>query len=207
MYSFLIENISLDFGLINNSNFIKKTKDSLYIEFMNNHNGGYFYNNSLHLYGISTIFNYHDINSINSIFSICYGGLVDNLFFFGEDIFGNPFGFNNQGDIIHFNLESADKEKVAHSFEEWLKVISADLNYFTGKDLVKYLNEDDKNLLGKGKRYTAKYPFILGGKYTADNLILKDYKKNLEYNSSIAKQVYDLPDGSSIEIKILNNES
>ncbi|WP_431166931.1 hypothetical protein [Tenacibaculum halocynthiae] len=68
------------------------------------------------------------------------------------------------------------------------------------------LSKEDNKLLTEGKRLSAKQPFIIGGEYNLNNFYLKDFKKNIYYNSSIAKQVYNVPDGAKIKIVIKDSD-
>lgn len=197
----LIKNITSDFipDSYDDMEIYNENKD--YLDFIKSNNGGYFYNNSLHIFGSMKRSNYHDINYLNNLYHMSYGKLVKDIFFFAEDLFGNPFGFFNQN-VIHLNLETSDKEVVSKDFIGWLKEINNDLDYFTGQSLLQEFKSDDIYYLAYGKRIGAKYPFVLGGEYAFNNLILKDFEENIEYNASIAKQIIDLPDGAKVQIDI-----
>lgn len=181
---------------------ILKIDDPLYFAFLQDFNGGYFYDNSLHIFGYSKEVPHHDLSYINNLFKMLFGELSKDIIFFAEDIFGNPYGFENNT-IVFFNIETSDKEVIGNNFAEWLAEIDNDLDYYTGQSLAKELSKDDKFQLAYGKRLAPKYPFVLGGEYTLENLILKDFEKNIDYNSSIAKQIVDLPDGSNVKIDII----
>jgi len=194
----LIKNISREFVKNNKSNsFSILIQDSEYLDFMSHYDGGYFYNHSLHIYGKSNELNYHSIEYINQILNVSFLNIFEGLIAFSEDVFGNPFCFSNEG-IVYFNIETGSRELLAKDFNEWLSLLYSDLAYFTGKDLV----VDNDVELSYGKRLCPKLPFILGGEYLANNLILKDFEENIEFSSSIAKQVYDLPDGTEFKINI-----
>ncbi|RLJ99620.1 SMI1/KNR4 family protein [Tenacibaculum discolor] len=176
-------------------------EDKEYMSFLKIHNGGYFYGNSLHIFGESKNHNYHDIIYLNSLYSRFYGELTKGIIFFAEDILGNIYGFHNEG-VAYFNIETSDYEIICKDFKSWIKEINNDLSYYTGKDFLLDLPKEDKISLALGKRLGAKYPFVLGGDYETSNFILKDFEENIEYNSSIAKQIVNLPDGTPIKIDI-----
>lgn len=176
--------------------------DTTYLDFLRIFNGGYFFDNALHIFGVAKETPYHDLNYINNLFQILFGDLAKDIWFFAEDIFGNPYGFHND-EIILFNLETSDKEVIANDFSGWLNEIDSDLDYYTGQSLAKELSKEDKFQLAYGKRLGAKYPFVMGGEYAIENLTLKDFENNIDYNSSIAKQIVNLPDGSSIKLDII----
>lgn len=205
-YNELIKNKSLDIkpqAFFSREEF-RNFADELYLDFMKENNGGYFYHNSLLLFGSTSEENQFNIIHINNLFKKYYKNIVDDLFFFGQDIFGNGFAFENEN-IILFNIESGQKEILANSFDGWLDVLYEDLDYYTGESLVYELNHSEREELTKEKRLCPKYPFILGGEYNIDNLVLKGYIENISYNADIAKQVYNLPEGSKIKI-VINNE-
>ena len=202
-YNELIKNKSLD---IKSQAFVFREElgnitDELYLDFLKKINGGYFYNNSLLLFGFSDKEEQFNITHINSTFKEHYSSLVENLYFFGQDVFGNPFAFE-KGKVVFFNLESGKKEILANNFKEWLDVLYNDLDYYTGESLVYELDDIQKQQLTLNKRLCPKYPFILGGEYNINNLVLKGYIENISYNADIAKQVYNLPEGSKMKIVI-----
>jgi len=177
-------------------------KDKLYKKFINESNGGYFFNNSLLFFGNTAEKNQNNIDYMNEIIEKKYGNIAKDLFFFGMDIFGNLFAFDKNNNVIFFNVETGDKEIIASNFKDWLKELFNDLEYYTGKDFISFLSEKQKKELIKGKRLSPKYPFVLGGDYNKENLVLKDINEIINFNADIAKQVYNLPDGSKIKIKI-----
>ena len=56
--------------------------------------------------------------------------------------------------------------------------------------------------LNYDERLTPKMPFILEGDYDLNNVRVEKLGKILEFNSSIAKQIFDLPDGTPFKIKV-----
>lgn len=169
-----------------------------YWEFLSISNGGYFFTSSLHLFGLSKEYPYHDILSLTTFIQDLYKDLASELVFFGEDLFGNLFAISNQG-YLFFNIETAERKILASSFDEWVQVINSDLDYFTGKRLVPH--DPFKEKLSQGYRYCARMPIILGGDYSHKNLVVRKTDENLKFNASIAQQVHDLPDGTKFEIK------
>lgn len=182
--------------------FLDKIGDVAYNEFTSKINGGYFFTRSLQLYSLTSLNSYHSIKVINDLFVSEYKHLADGLIFFGQDIFGNQFGFEKSG-IVFFNIETADRELIASNFSEWLNVIMNDLEYFTGlrlaEDWVK-----EKGYIDYNERLCPKMPFVLGGNYDLPNLYLNSSVNNIKFNSSIALQIHDLPDGADFNIIIKN---
>ncbi|MEL6809886.1 MAG: SMI1/KNR4 family protein [Bacteroidota bacterium] len=195
----LLANRTLDFEPENDFSGDILCNDLEYEEYVKLSNGGFYYNNSLHFFGSSLKNKSHDIGFMNDLLKMSYGEIVNGLFFFGEDVFGNMFAFKND-EVYSFNIESAKMELIAQNFKDFLVKLEEDLDYLTGISFVKELTRDQVYQLAYGHRITPKYPFVLGGDYSIENMILKDYEENIEFNSSIAKQIYDLPDGTKIEI-------
>lgn len=185
----------------NISHTIKKpiAGDNSFLEYLVLGNGGYYFNNSLHIFGLSQDTRWHDVNHINELVSSEYGQIVDGCFFFAEDVFGNLFGLKNE-EIIFFNIESGDSDIIADSLDNWEENILQDIDYYTGCEFVPSSKEAHK--LISGYRMCPKYPFLLGGEYESSNLYIKRYDKNIAYQAHIAKQVYGKPDGTKVVLNI-----
>ena len=125
---------------------------------------------------------------------------------FGQDIFGNLFAFRNSGKVVFLNIETAEIEEIASDFKDWLEVFLCDVNYFTGVELIKDLNEVEAEELARGYRLCPKVPFVMGGSYQKENLYLKFSDKNINYNASIARQLVGLKDGQKVELKIIDKD-
>ena len=207
LFSFFEDNIST----INNANLSNGVKlenkliDKTYLEFTSMFNGAYFFNNSLHFFRCGhEVIDYQDIQLINKIIFKYYKNFLnDMLFFFAEDVFGNLFGFEQSEKIIMFNIESGDKEVISSDFNNYLNALFNDIEYFTGR---KYASDPAiSNQLNKGYRLCPKYPFVLGGEYSSINLTLKWFEENYIFNSDIARQIKNHPDGTNFTISIISN--
>jgi hypothetical protein len=87
-------------------------------------------------------------------------------------------------------------------FEEKLKNIEQ-VNEWFMIDLTTELRLSDKQL-NEGQLYSYKKLPILGGDYTADNFAPLDIEEHFRYTGDIHKQIKDLPDGTKVEIKIVD---
>ena len=101
-------------------------------------NGGYFYSNSLHIYGYCSDPNYHSIEEMNKILKTQLKDIFGDSYSFGQDIFGNQFVYSERG-IEMFNIESGDREVIGSGFKVWIEALENDVEYFTGEDLLKVL--------------------------------------------------------------------
>ena len=178
--------------------------DIAYFDFIKqSRNGGFFYGKSLHLYGYSNNVDFHNIESVNQTLKEQFKDIAAGLFFYGQDIFGHQFAFDNtRNKIVFFNIETGDKEVVANDFSDWVDLLLDETDYFTGKNLAK--NWEEKNTLNFGQRLCPKIPFILGGDYALSNLYASYYPDFLISNANIAHQIYGLSDGEKFKITIKN---
>lgn len=177
----------------------KRILDAKFFDFIRASNGGFFFDRSLQVYGICKGPSYHSISLVNSIISHEYGKLAEGFTFFGQDVLGNQFAFSDKG-VVMFNLETADIEVLAKDFDNWIQVVFGDLDYLTGRNLLKEWSKN--NRLGYDQRLCAKKPFLVGGEYNTENLYAQFFPTYLSSNANIAKQVHDLPDGAKIVIRI-----
>lgn len=83
-------------------------KDRLYLDFLETHNGGFYYHQALHLYSAITVNSIPNITDMNILLFSQYEQIVKDLTFFGQDIFGNQFAFE-KNKILYFNIESGER--------------------------------------------------------------------------------------------------
>jgi len=201
IFSFFAQNISTLGDPYRHSDWGSDILDKSSIDFIRTFNGAYFFDNSLHFFRVgykSVIF--HDAELINGMIRHYYSDFVYESIFFAEDIFGNLFGIETSGDIILFNIESAEKEIISNGFSNYLNAIFNELDYYTGNKFA--TDTEVLNQLNKGYRFCPKYPFVLGGEYDLKNLVLKPFEENYIFNSNLAKQIKEQPDGTNFKISI-----
>ena len=177
-------------------------KDNDYFDFIiTSGNGGFFYNQSLQIYGYSQLYNYNDIESVNSLLKKEYENIFAGLISFAQDLFGNQFCFDvaNKG-IVFFDVETGAKDHIATNFSNWTDVLTERLQYFTGINVLEawLLN----NHLSFNQRLCPKIPFLMGGEFNVDNLYASVFPNSIKAYANIARQVYDLPDGTPIKLNI-----
>ena len=123
------------------------------------------------------------------------GDLAQNCLFFAEDIFGGQFCIFNDK-IYSFDPETGAKELVANQIEEWAKIILEDYNVLTGFPLA-HKWQQEYGTLPINKRLLPKIPFVGGGTFTVDNSV-----KGMKVRADIAQQIYALPDGTKITVRV-----
>jgi hypothetical protein len=194
---------SLDFDYQLMSKYKSIVFDNSYFDFIiESGNGGFFFQQSLCIYGFYSKDVFNSIEYVNKLVEREYGDISMGLIVFAQDIFGNQFAFNqNLEKIVFFNIETGEQETVAPSFVEWTNVLLNDLEYFTGLNLA--VSWKNKSLLAFDERLCAKKPFVMGGEYSLNNLYASKFPDYLAANANIARQVYNLPDGTDVKLKII----
>lgn len=183
-----------DFALIINENFYFS-----FIEEINN--GGLFFDQSLQFYSFTEERDYRNISVVNEALKREYKELFNGLVAFAQDVFGNQFAFNTlENCVVLFNIETAEQKNVAQSFEDWLIILETDLDYFAGVSYARKWKEH--NELGLDQRILPEVPFVIGGEYNLENFDISTFPYYISYNAQLAKQIFNLKDGESIELVI-----
>jgi len=133
-----------------------------------------------------------------------YGTIIPSQdVFFAQDIFGGQF-FLREGVVWSFDPETAEIERVAADIEEWCAIILSDWRLLTGYSLA----HEWQKVYGKlavNKRLVPKVPFFSGGDYSVENLYAEDAEASMKFRAEIARQIVDLPDGSTIRLKVTDD--
>lgn len=190
----------VDFLLL--SKYKKLVKDDGYFDFViESENCGFFYGQSLQIYGLSSDHQFNDIDGINSLLQREYGEIIDGLISFGQDLFGNQFCFDiAQNCIIFFDSETGEREVIASGFASWINVIYDRLEHFTGITVLESWLSNNK--FEFNQRLCPKIPFIMGGEFKIDNLYAGNFPDSIKAYANIAKQVYNLPNGAQVKLNI-----
>jgi len=207
-YKFLTDSIRSDFPVIRPKESdvmrLRKTiQDETYINFISNiANGGFFFNQALQIYSLSMEEDYNDIFSVNTQILHTYQMMLDNEFFFAEDIFGNQFGFSTKG-IVFFNIETGEKEYLGKCFDDWIEKLKNDFDYYSGASIIVEWTQR-YSAINYNERLCPKIPFVVGGQYETKNLFKSTYPNYLLNNFNIANQVYNLPEGTPIKLRTVD---
>lgn len=176
--------------------------DKSYLSFLKKTNGGGILENSLIFYGVLPTKLNSEIFYNNFLFNKYYKDLISDIFLFGEDVFGNQFGFLRDGKIILVNIETANAEFTLNNFDDFVTQFFENMDYYSGssileKWLVKY------GAIGEFKKLCPLKPFVIGGSYEIDNFYALEKEELFKFNSYLARQIKDLPDGAEIQIKVV----
>lgn len=166
-------------------------------------NGFYAFESALHFFPATTINqSIIDVNLWNSanLWKNEYSNSVEDYLFFAEDIFGGQFCVFNEK-IHTFDPETEETEEIASNFDDWAKCILEEYNYLTGFELA-HEWQMKNGFVPVGKRLLPKIPFVLGGKFTLDNLYLLDSVTGMKLRGDLAQQIKNSPDGTKIKFKI-----
>jgi hypothetical protein len=128
-----------------------------------------------------------------------YGELAESQLFFAEDVFGDQFCIHESW-ISRFDAEDGQLTPIAANIEEWAQLIREDYCMQTGYPLA-HEWQLKHGALPDGKRLLPEQPFVLGGKYTIDNLYLANSVEGMQYRGSVARQIHYLPNGTKIALK------
>ena len=130
-----------------------------------------------------------------------YDALLNQILFFAEDVFGEQFGISGD-QIIRFIPETGETVPFSGSLEEWAAKILDDFAFETGYDLATKWQKLN-GLIPFGTRLLPVRPFFLGGKFEIDNLYAVEAFEGMKFRADIWRQTKDLPDGSEIELRIV----
>ncbi|MBI3220032.1 MAG: DUF1851 domain-containing protein [Bacteroidetes bacterium] len=117
---------------------------------------------------------------------------------------GDMFLQANSKEIYWLDVGGGEMRLIANGiqdFEEKLKNIEQ-VNEWFMIDLAMNLRLSDKKLKD-GQLYSYKKLPIIGGDYTADNFVPLDIVEHFCCTGDLHKQIKDLPDGTMVEIKIV----
>jgi hypothetical protein len=124
--------------------------------------------------------------------------------FFAEDLFGGQFCIRD-GEVWTFEPETGAFEQMSPTIGDWGLEILADSDLRTGRPLADEWRTKE-HALQTGRRLLPKRPFVLEGKYEIDNLYSIGDVEGMRFRASIANQIRDVPDGSTVEIKLVPPE-
>src|SRR5450432_3610275 len=190
----------LDFLLL--EKYKQTLKDKIYFNFIiDSRNAGFFYDKSLQIYSYSDKNMSNSIDYVNSILRNEYKEIISDLISFAQDLFGNQFCFDIvKRKIFLFNSETGERKLIASDFSNWIDVIYEDFDYFIGLNVLREWNY--ANRLTSDERLYPKIPFIMGGEFKVNNLFASTFPNYIVDYANIAKQVFNLPDGTPVKLVV-----
>jgi len=134
-----------------------------------------------------------------SLWKDTYGGLADDLFCFGQDIFGTQFAIVGGTDVVAFDPESADLEHLGTSLESWAQWLLDDPDV-NGAASFAYAFQKERGALEPDDRLIPLQFFVTGGSYDFGNLAVKEAALAMRIRGPIAQQVHNAPDGATFRL-------
>jgi hypothetical protein len=130
-----------------------------------------------------------------------YGDLTSGCLFFAEDAFGFQFCF--KGDwVCTFDAETGKVVQLARTLEEWSTILLSGFREVLGHPLMVVWQQVHGALVA-GARLAPRTPFVLGGTFDVANLYAADQVELMRFRGSLATQIRDLPDGSTVVVKVV----
>ncbi len=129
-----------------------------------------------------------------------YRTLTEGLQFFGEDVLGNQFAFEDER-VVRFLGETAEREFMADSLREWIEALLKD----PGEELALWLLEEWKRpdrALKPSEYLCPTVPFAAGGAFKSENLYPLDRQEGLTFKGDFAWQTRNLPEGAKIRLRV-----
>ncbi|HEY0141994.1 MAG TPA: SMI1/KNR4 family protein [Thermoanaerobaculia bacterium] len=165
-------------------------------------NGFFAFESALHVFPVASFCSEQTFQSWNTLdtWKYAYGGLVDDIIFFAEDIFGDQFGISDDA-VVLFRSETGEVEPLAASLEEWASQVLVDFENLTGY-WVAHEWQLAHGPIARGMRLTGKQPFVLGGGYDLANLYATDSVTLMRLRGDIYRQIRDLPDGAHVKLRV-----
>ena len=118
---------------------------------------------------------------------------------FAEDLFGGQFLHSNSG-VFQLEPETGEIEQIAVDVPGWCAAILDDPEVLTGYPLAEEW-QTRNGRLPVGKRLIPRKPFVLGGEFSSENLMLVDSAESLRWRAELAAQIRDVPDGGKIVLR------
>ena len=181
-------------------------KDEL-LELCGSRMGLYAFESALHVFPlvIDDWFNSQNVVRWNAPtrWKHAFGKQAKTLFAFAEDILG--YQFCSQGDqIVRFDPETDDVERVCSSVEEWAALICKDYNVQTGYPGCESLASQTRPI-AQGNRLVPIYPLISKeGPYDVSNFYEVDDLKGMLSRANFARQIRNVQDGQQVKITPIN---
>ncbi|TXI93986.1 MAG: DUF1851 domain-containing protein [Burkholderiaceae bacterium] len=121
-----------------------------------------------------------------------------------ENPFGNLLAQDTNGKYWRLCPEEVSCEIIAESKLE-LDLLFEDRSFLDDWYMTPLVSlaEDLCGPLPKNRKYHPRVPVVLCGDYGGSNLVTVDQIDQLRFSGDIGRQIKDLPDGSEIELKVV----
>jgi hypothetical protein len=138
--------------------------------------------------------------NVRSLWIDGYSDIGAHCIFFAEDAFGTQF-YIDHGGVFTFDPETGDRSRIATDLDGWAQELLRDYEVLTGYPLA-HAWQKRNGPIPPRKRLVPKVPFVLGGEFSLDNLYLGDSVEAMRARADVARQIRDLPDGTSVSFAV-----
>ncbi|MBL1108802.1 hypothetical protein JK361_30175 [Streptomyces sp. 5-8] len=170
-------------------------------ELLRRRNGFYAFLGALHVY--PTVSGGDEISQSDwnseDLWKGQYPGLGQEYTAFAEDLFGGQFLYSESG-VFQLDPETGEIEEISTDIEGWCAAILEEPEILTGYPLAEEWQELHGQLPA-GKRLAPRKPFVLGGEFACDNLMLVNTVESLRWRAELAAKIRDVPDGGQIVLR------
>ncbi len=129
-----------------------------------------------------------------------YGGLADGLLCFAQDLFGVQFAIEGGRRVSTFDPETGELRTIGESLDDWAEWLLAKPDQRGARSFATRW-QDDHGPLGHDDRLLPMTPFVLGGEYTDENLVVRDAVTAMRARGPVAQQIHSLPEGATITLR------
>lgn len=130
-----------------------------------------------------------------------YEGLADDLFCFGQDLFGVQFAIEGGRRISTFDPETGARTVVGETLDDWAAWLLADPDDHAAASFAAAW-QDRHGPLDHDDRLLPRTLFVFGGAFDDDNLVVRDAVTAMRGRGPIAARLRDAPDGSTVHIGV-----
>jgi hypothetical protein len=170
-------------------------------ELLRRRNGFYAFLGALHVF--PTVASGEEISqaewNADDLWKGSYPNLGPEYTAFAEDVFGGQFLHSDSG-VFQLEPETGELERISVDIPGWCAALLEDPEVLTGYPLAEEW-QGRNGRLPIGKRLIPRTPFVLGGDFACDNLMLVDSAESLRWRAELAAQIRDVPDGGKIVLR------
>ena len=138
--------------------------------------------------------------NIHDVWKTTYQGLADDLFCFAQDVLGNQFAIDGQGQVVRFDAETGRRLRLGESLEEWAAWLLDDPDGHGTASLALAWQRSHRALEPK-ERLIPRLLLVAGGDLALTNLMAAESDRAMRIRGPIAKQVHELPPGTTVRLQ------
>lgn len=141
-------------------------------------------------------FRIYNIDTIEIVNKFVLPELKGEMLFFGDNSLGDGFCLKN-GWFYKYDFETGELEFMGEDLNEFSKSLLLNYNYYTGYTLAKeWMNINGG--LSFDKILMPRIPFILGGEYSVQNLVLYSRNDGFKKKMNLCKKISCFNDGEEV---------